>query len=274
MSGTVTLVARTAIDRRIGADAVVPDHLAALSSAEIAALPVWIGRERAALGDFFDVRGERADELRIEGDGLASVDGLGSGMTGGRLLVDGDAGHGVGTGMSDGVIEVRGRAGHGAGAGMSGGVLRISGDAGDRLAGALPGGRGMSGGEVIVGGSAGCDAGASCRRGLIAVGGSVGGGAARQMIAGSLIVAGRVTGSGAGAFLKRGTIVCMGGLEVPETFRYACTFRPPHLRMTLVYLHRQYGWPLNPQLTGGRYRRYCGDLLDPGKGEILVWEGA
>ena len=272
MSDIVTLTVRAPITRRLEADAVAPDRFAELSAREIAALPVWFGRERAPLGDLFTVAGERANAIRMAGD-LAHVDGLGTGMRGGRLIIEGDTGHGVGTGMAGGVIEVRGRAGHGAGVAMTGGVVRIAGDAGDRLAGALPGGRGMSGGEVIVGGSAGDDAAASCRRGLVVVAGGVGAGAARQMIAGSLIVFGRA-GAGTGAFLKRGTVACVGGLEVPDTFRYACTYRPPHLRMTLVYLSRFYGFTLNPQVAGGRFRRYCGDLVEPGKGEILLWESA
>ena len=270
MSDVVTLILRTPIDRRLQADAITPDRVAALSSRDIAALPVWFGRTRAALGDLFEVNGERGADLRVEGD-LTRVDRLGAGMTGGRLTIEGDIGDGIGTGMAGGSIEVHGRAGDDAGSAMTGGKIRIAGDAGDRLAGAMPGGRGMAGGEVLVGGNAGHEVAASCRRGLVVVAGDVGDGAARQMIAGSLLVFGRA-GVGTGALLKRGTVVSVGGLSIPETFRYACTYRPPHLRMTLVHLNRQYGWPLNPQVAGGRYRRYCGDLVDPGKGEILVWE--
>ena len=66
-------------------------------------------------------------------------------------------------------------------------------------------------------------------------------------------------------------VIAIGGIEVPSTYRYACTFRPPHLRVTLRYLSRRYDLSFAPKVLEGRYRRFCGDLVAPGKGEILVW---
>jgi len=89
------------------------------------------------------------------------------------------------------------------------------------------------------------------------------------MIAGTLVVLGH-TGDAPGRGNKRGSIIAAGGIEVPATYRYACTYQPPHTRLTLVYLRRRYGLAIDDRLTDGRYQRYCGDAGDPGKGEILV----
>jgi len=149
--------------------------------------------------------------------------------------------------------------------------VQIRGNAGDRLGAGAPGAsKGMTGGEIIVTGSAGSEAAARARRGLVVVNGDVGSHAGRTMIAGSLIVLGRV-GPDPGRHSKRGSIVGVGGVPVPSTYRYACTYRPPHLRLTMTYLRRRYGLSIDERIAGGQYRRYCGDAGDPGKGEILEW---
>ena len=246
-----------------------PGRLAELDEQAIGRLPLWAGGRQVPLGDVFDIRGDRSDRVRLEGD-LGAVIGIGAGMDGGELIVDGDAGDRAGAGMRGGHLHVLGSIGNDAGSAMAGGVLRVTGNAGDRLGAAAPGAaKGMTGGEIIVGGSAGAEAGARARRGLIVVGGDTGDDAARAMIAGSLIVLGR-TGRNPGRGNKRGSIVAAGALEVPATYRYACTFKPPHLRLTFAYLQRQYGVAVEDRLFDGTWRRYCGDIGDPGKGEILV----
>ena len=55
----------------------------------------------------------------------------------------------------------------------------------------------------------------------------------------------------------------------PTTYRYATTYQPPHVRLTLTYLRKQYGLAIDQALVEGPYRRYCGDAGEPGKGEIL-----
>ena len=273
MSGTVRLRLREGLDEPIEVDGLTPDRLASLSEREITGLPVWAGRRRAPLGDFFHVHGERAAIVRIEGL-TRRVHGVAAHMAGGELVIDGEAGDGLALEMSGGVVDVRGRVGDDAGLAMRGGVLRIGGDAGDRLGAARAGAAvGMTGGEIVVRGSAGAEAGLACRRGLIVIGGNAGAGAARSMIAGSLIALG-TTGAGAGRFARRGSVVCIGAVDVLETYRYACTLSPPHLRLTMTYLNRRYGLGLAPEIVSGRYRRYCGDLLAPGKGEILVWSSS
>lgn len=275
MSAAITLTLRSRLESTLEIDGLVPDRLVACTVRDIAALPVWIGRQRVNLGEFFDVDGERSARVCVAGEAseLAKVDGLGAAMAGGELLIEGGAGRRIGAEMTGGRLEVRGSVGDDAGAAMGGGVLRVLGSAGDRVGAALPGAsRGMTGGEIVVSGSAGRDAAARARRGLVVVGGQVGRDAGRAMIAGTLVVFGR-TGAAPGRGSKRGSIVAAGGIDVPVTYWYACTYRPPFLRLLMTYLRRQYGLAIDDAIVTGRYRRYCGDAGQPGKGEILEWIG-
>lgn len=270
MSDAVLLTPRGRIDFPLEADCVAPDRFAELEEREIARLPVWVGALEARLGDFFDVRGGRSASVRVAGD-LPTVEGLGSGTAGGELVVEGDAGRRVAAAMSGGTVDVRGSVGDDAGMAMSGGVLRVARNAGNRLGGAMPGAsRGMTGGEIVVGGSAGTEAGARARRGLVVVCGDAGERAARAMIAGTVVVLGRA-GRGAGEESKRGSVISAGGVDVPVTYRYACTFHPPYVRLLLTHLRRRHRLDVGESLVAGRYRRYCGDMATVGRGEILAW---
>lgn len=272
MPDFVTLTQRASIDERIDVEGLTADRIGGLGEREIASLPVLIGRRAAKVGDFFDVRGGRVARVRIDGD-LSRVDGLAAGMSSGEMLIFGNVGARLGAGMSGGWLDVRGDAGHDVGVVMSGGALRVTGNAGDRVGGAAPGAsKGMTGGEIIVGGSAGVDAAARVRRGLVVVGEQVGDDAGRAMIAGTLVVVGR-TGANPGRGSKRGSIVALGGIEVPSTYRYACTYQPAYVRLLLTYLRRQYGVFFDDAALDGVYRRHCGDAGEPGKGEILELVG-
>ena len=268
MPDVVALTLRASVSESIEVEALIPNRVADLSEAEIAALPVWAGSRQAAVGDFFTVKGERVPRLQIEGD-LRHVDGLGAGCAGGELLVHGSVGHRVGEGMTGGWIDVRGDVGDDAGVAMQGGALRVTGDAGDRLGAAASGAAtGMTGGEIVVNGSAGRDAGARVRRGLIVIGGNAGADAARAIIAGTLVVFGR-TGENAGRGSKRGSIVALGGIDVPATYEFSCTYQPAYIRLLLTYLHRRYGMGVERAVLDGSYNRYCGDNAALGRGEIL-----
>lgn len=251
MSEHVTLTLRAPLEQTIDATCIQPDAFASLSEREISALPVWGGRTQHTLGDYFAVRGGSSSRVRVIGD-VRSATEIGAGMTGGELVIEGNAGSGVGTGMSGGSIHVRG-------------------NVGDRIGAASPGAaRGMSGGEIVVEGSAGSDAGARMRRGLLFVGGDASDRAARAMIAGTVIVIGHV-GAEPAHGNKRGTLVAGDGVPIPVTYRYACDYQPPHVRLALTYLARHYGLPIHPRLIDGRYSRYCGDAGTVAKGEILEW---
>jgi formylmethanofuran dehydrogenase subunit C len=270
MSLVIELTLRAPVRATIDVTGLTPDRLATLSEREIAELPAFEGRSRARVGDFFAVRGGNAAAVRIVGD-LSKIDGLAEAMAGGELIIVGDAGRRVAARMSAGMVKVVGSVGDAAGASMSGGTLRVAGHAGDRVGAAAAGAsKGMSGGEIVVEGSVGSDAAARARRGLVVIGGDAGGHAGRAMIAGTVIVFGR-TGDHAGSGNKRGSIVSIGGIRLPATYRYACTYRPPHLQLTMTYLRRRHGLQIPEAVVAGLYRRYCGDAGDPGRGEILEW---
>ena len=272
MSDAVVLTLRGRLEGPIDMSGVTPDRCATLSRSEIAALDVFVGATRAAIGELFDVRGEGALRLEVEGD-LRNVHGLGAGTAAGELVVRGDAGREVAARMTGGFVHVRGSVGDDAGQGMGGGVLRVDGAAGERVGGAAPGAsKGMGGGEIVVFGSVGAGAGALMRRGLVAVVGGAGPFAGRGMIAGTLLALGPM-GDQPGLGSKRGSIVAAAGVTVPATYRLACTYEPPHLRLLLTSLRRRFAFPADPGVMAGPYERYCGDAGGVGKGEILVWTG-
>jgi len=253
MSDAVTLTLTTQPARTLVADCIAADRFAALDAKEIAALPVLHGGRPATLGEFFKIRGERASVVRIEGD-CERVEAIGTGMAGGELVIDGNAGRDLGLAMSGGRIDVRG-------------------NAGANTAGAPAGAaRGMTGGEIIVRGSVGDEAGARMRRGLLVVTGDGGRGTGKGMIAGTVVVFGKV-GPGAGRFLKRGSIVALGDVAWPATFGYACTYRPPHVALLLRYLRSRCRVEVTEAQVSGRYERYSGDMAELGKGELLRWVG-
>jgi len=270
MSEHVTLTLRSPLTESIEADCIVPTALRSRNQSEIGSLTVWSGRVRRSVSDYFDVTGDRSSSVRVVGD-VRRVHGIGSGMTGGALVIDGDAGARVGAGMTGGDIDVLGSVADDAGLGMAGGSIRVRKHAGDRVGAGMPGAsRGVTGGEILVEGSIGSDAGARMRRGLVFVGGSTGDRAARSIIAGTVIVLGRVGAEPAYAS-KRGTLVTAGGIDVPVTYRYACDYEPPHVRLALTYLARRYRLAIPRSVIEGRYRRYCGDAGTLGRGEILEW---
>ena len=235
---TLTLTLREQPDVPLGAEVLTPGRLVG----DVAALPIWHGKERTRVGELFEVSGG-GDDVRLEGD-LSRVSHVGAGMTGGRLTVAGSVGA------------------H-AGAGMRGGELHVEGDAGNGV------GAGMRGGEIVVHGDAGSQAGAGMRRGLIAAGGRVGEAAGLRMLAGTIVA---LDGAGphAGAGMRRGSIVTTAA-ELLPTFTFSCTYRPAYLRLYLRRL-RALGLPVSDELIDGRYARWCGDGLELKRGEILILE--
>jgi formylmethanofuran dehydrogenase subunit C len=266
---TLTLTLRVQPAVPLEAEALCPDRLAGASGEEIEALPVWHGKERTRLGEFFAVSGS-GDDVRVEGD-LSRVKFVGAGMTAGRLTVAGDVGMHAGAGMRGGELHVEGDAGDWAGAGMRGGRLVVRGSAGRQLGGVYAGERaGMRGGEIVVHGDAGAHAGAGLRRGLIAVAGTVGDAAGLRMLAGTIVALGGL-GARAGAGMRRGSIVTMAPAAPLATFVFSNVYRPPFLRLYLRRL-RELGLSVSDAQIDGRYARWCGDGLELRRGEILILE--
>jgi len=243
-------------------------------AADARRLRVPVGNSTAEVGELFEVDGDGGDgHLIFEGD-LRSVRGLAAGMASGRVEVRGDAGPALGRGMAGGSIDVEGSAGAWAGAEIRGGMIRVRGRAGDHLGAALPGGRvGMRDGVILVDGDAGADVGLAMRRGLIAVGGRAGDGLGRGMVAGSIFAFGPV-GRHPGSGMKRGTLA-LYGLDDPDApglptgFEPSGTFRPHTLA---IYLRRllDWGFAVPEAAFAATVRRYNGDRVEGGRGEVLV----
>ena len=250
----MTLVAglKTKLDQRADFSEVLAESWTTLSPDEMTARPVYLERDgRVRLGDLFSVEGQPNGRIEFTGE-LDRADRLGAGLREGEVLVTGNVGRETGLAMA-------------------GGVLEIDGNAGPR-AGAAPLGykRGMLGGELIIRGSAGVEAGALMRRGLVVIGRTAGDLTGRGMIAGTVVVLG-AAGADSGLWSKRGSVVVLGQITPPETYAYACTYQPVHLRLMFARLRARYGLPIQRKHLTGLYHRYSGDLAELGKGEILAW---
>jgi formylmethanofuran dehydrogenase subunit C len=264
----LTLISPTKLP--IELSSVRPDALLGRSLLEIERILISHGRQKLPLAELFTVNGDAGDEeIEFNGD-LSSANGIGAGMTGGRIHVVDNAGNCVGLGMFAGEIEVTGDAGYSLGAEMRGGVIHVAGSAGDYVGGAQVGSvRGMTGGAIFVQGNVGDFVGTRMRRGLIAIGGDVGEYAGYKMLAGTIVVIGKC-GSHAGASMNRGTLWMGQAVKnLLPTFSYACTSRPAVLGMIARELSS-----LGFDTTGfdalHEWRQYSGDLTATGRGEIFV----
>jgi formylmethanofuran dehydrogenase subunit C len=273
---TLVLRVRTRPPARLAAGALIPERVEGLAASEVAAVKLRCGRETLAVGDVFDVSGEGVlhvarNPVAFAGD-LRRVDGIGAGMSRGRLLVEGSCGDHLGARMSGGEIAVSGDAGAWAGAEMAGGLLRIWGGAAARLGGAYPGVRaGMTGGEIFVAGDAGEEAGASMRRGLVIVGGRTGSGAGLRMLAGTVIAL-RGIGAEAGLGNRRGSLVSGAAVDPLPGYGFATRFRPPALRLQLRRA-RHLGLAVSEAMLSGAWARWSGDRTELGRGELLIFDG-
>ena len=268
---SLTLKLRAVPEVPLETEVVRPDTLSGKSEKEIAALPLLYGNRRVDLGEFFSVSGQANGELRVEGD-LAKVKYIGAGMTGGRLIVEGDVGSHLGAVMTGGEIEVRGNGGDWVGPEMQGGRITIKGNAGHMLGSGYRGSQiGMVDGEIIVHGNAGNETGGTMRNGLIAIAGDCGDFAGVNMRAGTIVVLGKL-GNRFGAGMKRGSIVTMHEAELLPTFTYACTYRPTFLRLYLYRL-RKFGLEIADSYFTGPYKRWSGDAVELNRGEALIYDG-
>ncbi|HUL49933.1 MAG TPA: formylmethanofuran dehydrogenase subunit C [Gemmatimonadales bacterium] len=254
MSDRIVLTLRQPLTSALDASPITADHLAACTNVEITALSLRYDGEPMPVGELFRVQGERSPHVVLEGD-LEHASGIGTGQVRGTLVIEGSVGADVAVGLAGGSVLVRG-------------------NAGPNAAGAPPGAsRGVTGGEVVIRGAAGEGVAGCMRRGVVAVMGDAAAGAGRGMIAGTLVIGGRAMPP-VGRFLKRGSIIVLGEVEPDPLFPYACTYRPPHVPVLFRHLRTAYGLPLSSAHIGGSYRRYCGDMAELGRGEILAWSAA
>lgn len=231
------------------------------------------GNRQVELGDYCDVSGSASDdnELIWQGD-CSRIKLIGTHLAEGTIRVEGDAGMHLGAEMTGGEILVTGNTADWTGAEMHGGRIRVLGNAGHLVGSVYRGGlKGMTGGEILIHGNAGNELGHSIRRGLIAVAGRSGDAPGVAMLAGTILLFGEA-GIRPGPGMKRGTIVFFQPEHVPDmlpTFREATTYQPVFLRICLKHLQQQ-GFPVPEELFNADYQRYSGDLLESGKGEILI----
>lgn len=253
-------------------DALQLETLCRQSSADIARTSIVRGNQQLPCGEFFHVFGSAADDMTVvwQGD-CHNVKWIGASLSRGTVRVEGHAGMHLGAEMTGGEILVQGNVADWLGAEMHGGRIYVRGDAGHLVGAAYRGGRrGMTGGEILIEGNAGNEIGQTMRRGLIAVAGCSGDVAGGGMIAGTILLFGS-SGRRHGTGMKRGTLGLFDLQNVPEilpTFKYASTYRPVFLEHYFRHL-RERKFPVPETCFTARFDRYCGDLLELGKGEIL-----
>lgn len=252
-------------------EGITPDRLRNQSVAEIERLKIFHGNVPVCVGDFFEVSGDASDQsLDWEGD-LSGVHWIGAHMASGTMRMHGNAGRHVGSEMTGGQIVVDGDVSDWLGAEMHGGRIHVHGRAGHLVGAAYRGSaRGMTAGQILVDGDAGNEAGHTMRRGLVAIGGTVGDLVGFNMLAGTVLVLGGC-GIRHGAGMRRGTLALLGPdpPAVLPSFRYACRCQPAAMRLLVRHL-AQIGFSVPDDLLDASYSMYHGDLLEGGRGEIFM----
>lgn len=271
MSTRLHLRLREAPPLRASLDGIVPDQAA--DAADVAHRALWLGNQTIELGELFDVStqtldGDAVPELVIEGD-CHRIDGIGRGMNGGMLRIEGDVGDYLGAGMLAGEIVVSGSAGDLAACEMQGGRVDIAHNLGDFAASTLPGSMdGMRGGTLVVRGNVGARCADRMRRGTLILHGDAGEFLASRMVAGTVALAGKA-GAHCGYGMRRGTLVFAGTAPAaPPTF--VATHQDIVVFWTLLRRSLAYHGGRFAALPGRAPRRLVGDLAAGGKGEWLL----
>lgn len=252
-------------------EGIIPDALRDLSLSQIEQLPIFQGNVKLPLAEFFRVQGSAADEVHVWNGELSGVHWLGTKMKSGRIEVQGNIGRHVGSEMTGGEMHVFGNAGDWVGAELHGGLINVRGRAGHLIGSAYRGSvQGMTKGTIIIGGDAGNEIGHSMRRGVLFVGGNIGDLCGMNMRAGTILIGGK-SGIRHGAGMKRGTIAFLGDEAPPllPTFRRACRYRPDIFRVLFRHLQQSQA-VIAEETLAAPYDLYHGDLLEGGRGEILI----
>lgn len=268
---TLKLKLHTQPDVPLEAECICPDKLQNLTENEIASLTLFHGNRQVCLSDFFSCSGHYDGEMIVEGD-LANVKHIGSMMSQGKLIIEGDVGVHTGAAMSGGEIIIEGNASDWLAPEMSGGRIIVKGNAGHMVGSGYRGSSiGMQGGEIIVHGNVKNETGHVMRSGLIAIGGSAGDFTGVNMLAGTIIVLGEI-GIRSGAGMKRGSIVCQQNASLLPTFSRSCEYQPVFLKHYFKHL-KSLGLSISDTLLNGTFERWCGDSVELNRGEILLYAG-
>ena len=261
----------------IEAENITPDIIASKQMSEIERLAVYKGNRQHNLSELFEISGDIANEaggqvIMVEGN-TALVKYIGSSMSSGKIIVEGNAGMHLGSKMTGGEIQVKGSVDDWAGAEMSGGCIRVNENAGNRLGSAYRGSpEGMTGGLIVVDGKAGQECGALLRRGMIVIRGAVAPFAGVHMNGGQIFAFGQVSKRlGASAKGNGGFIACFGGVEqMLPTYIYDSTYKPNFMRMYLQQLSENLGVKEAAKFMDTPFERFSGDLACGGNNEIFV----
>jgi formylmethanofuran dehydrogenase subunit C len=255
-------------EQRLDMSSLTPQRLAGKSMSEISDIELQTTRRAVRVGDLFHASDGSAEHIVIEG-GSERFDRVGEGMSAGSITVDGDVGIRAGRQMTGGRLIVKGNASHWTASGLTAGFIEIAGDVGDRLGGPLAGEvQGMSGGVVVVRGHAGVRAADRLRRGVLIIEGDAGDDAGSRMLAGTLIVSGAV-GARTGYLMRRGTIV-LGAVrgDFGPTFIDCGVHDLTAHRLMAAYVRDSSAQ--SAKVLCGSLRRFVGDMAVIGKGEIFV----
>lgn len=282
MRTQITLNLKKRPNLPVEAESITPDNFFEKSVDEIYKLPLYSGNRLEKVGDYFNVEVTAPDEEGAPGtphqDRLPKIvligdfsrfKRIGQEMTAGEIVIQGSAGFHTGAMMHGGAIHIQGDAGDWLGAHMEGGQITVEGSAGHFVGSAYRGmTKGMTGGLILIHGNAGQMLGSRMRGGLIAVAGGCKDAPGYKMCAGTILIAGKA-GIRAGAGMQRGTIILSREHTLLPTFYYSCSYHPSFWGLLYQELKRK-GFPLADFRQGAAFKRYCGDGLTGGKGEILT----
>lgn len=210
----LALIAKRQFRIPVTAECISPDFVASKSMRELKMAKVWEGNRIVKLSSLFSIDGDpgsRPDDctIRISGN-VGAVRRIGYAMTGGSILIEGEAGMYLGERMKGGTILVTGNAGSWLGTEMRNGLIEVKGNVGDWVGGSARGGRkGMRGGKITVHGNCGTEAGAWMQNGMIRIKGCCDVYAGIHMKKGTLLVEGNCAGR-VGAHMSNGRIIVCG----------------------------------------------------------------
>jgi formylmethanofuran dehydrogenase subunit C len=265
---TVTLKLKEELTSPLEAETISPDMIGTLENEEIRALPVFSGKKKRHLGDFFEVKGERSFCLEMFGN-MARVKWIGCGMTRGRIVIHGSTGMHVGAYMSGGAIIIYGDTSDWLGAEMTGGRIFVRGRTGGQVGGAYRGSMlGMQGGEILIDGMAGIEVGRRMGGGIISILGRVGDFAGLEMTGGALFLFGNA-GLRTGAWMSKGTIIAYQPIVLLPTFLRTNTYSPDYMQPSLKHL-QGLGLSIPEKAWSSSYQCFTGDTSEAGDGEILI----
>jgi len=259
------------------ADTITPDAFSGKTLDQVKELPVYLGNRLGKLCDYFDIFGETSEKasdmlINVLGD-TAQVKYIGTKMTAGKVVVEGNAGMHVGAQMTGGEILVQGNVDDWAGTEMSGGLMRITGSAGNHLGSAYRGSPdGMTGGCIVVDGDVQWECASFMRRGMVVIRGDSGPFLGAHMNGGEIFVFGRAAKRlGASAKGNGGFIACLGEVEaLLPTYVYDSIYQPMFMKLYLRKLANELGVKEAEKFINASFKRYHGDLAAGGTSEIFV----